>query len=162
MFAPSACVPRSGSSGNITRRSKPSGDENKLPEKQTPGSPSPNHTNHLPCNEDVCLQFVDSFTYLGSLITNDGSRNITPRTVALPRLLPQTASAQPFCFMVSSRGPTTFADRHVLPMRHLRVCWHPHTRNQNIRESTKKPTVPSFLLHRRLAGSDIAFNCRLF
>ena len=42
----------------------------------------PNRNNHLPlkiCNKEVL--FVDSFTYLGSLITNDGSsaRNITSR-----------------------------------------------------------------------------------
>ena len=43
---------------------------------------TPNHTNHLPlkiCNKEVV--FVDSFTYVGSLITNDGSssRDITYR-----------------------------------------------------------------------------------
>ena len=43
---------------------------------------TPNPTNHLPlkmCNVEV--QYVDSFTYLGSLITNNGSssRNITYR-----------------------------------------------------------------------------------
>ena len=43
----------------------------------------PNPTNHLPlkmCNTEVL--FVDSFTYLGSLVTNDGSssRDITSRT----------------------------------------------------------------------------------
>ena len=43
---------------------------------------TPKPTNHLPlkiCNKDVL--FVDSFTYLGSLITNDGSssRDITSR-----------------------------------------------------------------------------------
>ena len=43
---------------------------------------TPNPTNHLPlkiCNKEV--QFVDSFTYLGSLITNDGSssHDITSR-----------------------------------------------------------------------------------
>ena len=43
---------------------------------------TPNPTSHLPlkiCNTEVL--FVDSFTYLGSLITNDGSssRDITSR-----------------------------------------------------------------------------------
>ena len=43
---------------------------------------TPKPTNHLPlkiCNKEVV--FVDSFTYLGSLITNDGSssRDITSR-----------------------------------------------------------------------------------
>ena len=43
---------------------------------------TPNPTNHLPlkiCNNEVL--FVDSFTYVGSLITNDGyfSRDITYR-----------------------------------------------------------------------------------
>ena len=54
---------------------------------------TPNPTNHLPlkiCNKEVL--FVDSFTYLGSLITNDGSssRDITSR-------IAKAASAMTLC-----------------------------------------------------------------
>ena len=56
-------------------------DANKLVKDQTHGY-YPNHTNHLPlkiCNKEVL--FVDSFTYIGSLFTNDCSspRYITYR-----------------------------------------------------------------------------------
>ena len=60
---------------------QPCVDANKLAEDETHGY-HPNTTNHLPlkvCNEEV--QCVDSFTYLGSLITNDvsSSGDITSR-----------------------------------------------------------------------------------
>ena len=69
------------SSDNLTGRSQPCGDANQLAEDKTHGY-HPKPTNHLPLkiyNKEVV--FVDSFTYLGSLITNDGSssRDITSR-----------------------------------------------------------------------------------
>ena len=61
------------SSDLISGRSQSCGDAHYLAEDQTDGY-HPNPTNHLPlkvCNREVL--FVDSFAYLGSLITNDGS-----------------------------------------------------------------------------------------
>ena len=76
-----ACVGAPRSSDDTSGRSQPCGDANQLAEDQTHGH-HPNPTSHLPlkiCNTEVL--FVDSFTYLGSLITNDGSssRDITSR-----------------------------------------------------------------------------------
>ena len=69
------------SSDDTSGRSQPYGDANQLGEDQTHAI-TPNPTSHLPLkigNTEVL--FVDSFTYLGSLITNDGSssRDITSR-----------------------------------------------------------------------------------
>ena len=141
---------------------------------------TPNPPNHLPlkiCNIEV--QFVDSDTYLSSLITNDGSssRDITSRIaktasamcrLSNPLLRKHRISTRTkiniyraLVFSVllygSEAWPTTLADRHrldVFDMRGqrclLRVFWQQHISNQIIRERTNQPTASSLLRQRRL------------
>ena len=125
--------------------------------------------NHLPlkiCNKEVV--FVDSFTYLGSLITNDGSssRDITSRIaqaasamcrLSNPRFRKHRISIRTKINMYralvvsvllygSEAWATTLADRRRLDVfdmrcqrRLLRVFWQQHVSNQSIRERTKQP-----------------------
>ena len=128
---------------------------------------TPKPTNHLPlkiCNKEVV--FIDSFTYLGSLITNDGSssRDITSRiaktTSAMCRLsnplfrkhrISIRTKINMYRALVvsvllygSEAWATTLADRRrldVFDMRcQRRVFWQQHVSNQSIRERTKQPT----------------------
>ena len=141
-----------------------------------------NPTNHLPlkiCNTEVL--FVDSFTYLGSLITNDGSssHDITSRIARAAsdiyhlsnplfrkhRIRIQTKINMYRALVVSvllygsEAWATTVADRRRLDVfdmhcqRHLlRLFWQQHISNHSIRERTKQPTASSLLRQRRLAG----------
>ncbi len=121
---------------------------------------TPNPTSHLPlkiCNTEVL--FVDSFTYLGSLFTNDGSssRDITSRIAKAAsamyclynplfrkhRISIQTklnmyrALVVPVSLYGSEAWATTFADRRRLDVfvdmryqrRLLRVFWQQHISN---------------------------------
>ena len=141
---------------------------------------TPKPTNHLPlkiCNKEVV--FVNSFTYLGSLITNDGfsSRDITSRIVkaasAMCRLSNPLfrkhrisirtkinmyrALVVSVLLCSSEAWATTLADRRRLDVfdmrcqrRLLRVFWQQRVSNQSIRERTKQPTASSLLRQRRL------------
>ena len=141
---------------------------------------TPNPISHLPlkiCNTEVL--FVDSFTYLGSLITNDGSssRDITSRIAKAAsamyrlsnplfrkhRISIQTKINMYRALVVSvllygsEAWATTLADRRRLDVfdmrcqrRLLRVFWQQHISNHSIRERTKQPTASSLLRQRRL------------
>ena len=142
---------------------------------------TPNPPSHLPlkiCNTEVL--FVDSFTSLGSLITNDGSssRDITSHiakaTSAMYRLYnplfrKHRISIQTKIHMYpalvvsvllygSEAWATTLADHWRLDVffdmrcqrRLLRVFWQQHISNHSIRERTKQPTASSILRQRRL------------
>ena len=141
---------------------------------------TPNPTSHLPlkiCNTEVL--FVDSFTYLGSLITNYGSssRDITSRIAktasAIYRLsnplfrkhrisIPTKINVHrtlvvPVLLYGSEAWATTLANRRRLDVfdmrcqrRRLRVCWQQHISNHSIRERTRQPTASSLLRQRRL------------
>ena len=141
---------------------------------------TPNPTSHLPlkiCNTEVL--FVDSFTYLGSLITNDGSssRDITSRIAKAAsavyrlsnplfhkhRISIQTKINMYRALVVSvllygsEAWATTLADRRRLDVfdmhcqrRLLRVFLQQHISNHSIRERTKQPTASSLLRQRRL------------
>ena len=118
---------------------------------------TPKPTNHLPlkiCNTEVL--FVDSFTYLGSLITNDGSssRDITSRIAKAASAMYRLSNPLFHKHRISIRTKinmyralvvsvliygseawsTTIADRrrldvfdmHQLPKRLLRVFWQQH------------------------------------
>ena len=140
----------------------------------------PNSTNHLPlkiCNKEV--MFVDSFTYLGSLITNDGSssRDITSRIakaasdmcrLSTPLFRKHSISIRTKINMYralvvsvllygSEAWTTTLADRRRLDVfgmrcqrRLLGVFWQQHVSNQSIRERTKQTTSSSLRRQRRL------------
>ena len=131
---------------------------------------TPKPTNHLPlkiCNNEVL--FVDSFTYLGSLITNDGSssRNITYRIAKAASAMCRLSNPLFRQHRISIRTKinmyralvvsvllygseawaTTLADRRRLDLfdmcckwRLLRVFWQQHISNQSIRERTRQPT----------------------
>ena len=135
----------------------------------------PNPTNNLPLN--LCIKevlFVDSFTYLESLITSDSSssRDITSRIAkaasAMCRLsnpffrkhrisirtkINMYRALVVFVLLYGSEAlATTFADRRRLDVfdmrcqrRLLRVFWQQHVSNQSIRERTKQPTASSLL-----------------
>ena len=150
---------------------------------------TPKPTNHLPlkiCNKEVV--FVDSLTYLGSLITNDGSssRDITSRIAkadsAMCRLSNQLFRTQRISIRTkinkhralvvsvllygSEAWATTLADRRRLEVfdmrcqrRLLRVFWQQHVSNQSIRERTKQPTTSSPYDNAACAGSDISTAC---
>ena len=139
-----------------------------------------NHTNHLTlkiCNKEVV--FVNSFTYLGSLITNDGSssRYITSRIAKAASGMCRLSNplfrkhrisirtkinmyrALVVCILLygSEAWATTLADRRRLDVfdmrcqrRLLRVFWQQHISNQSIRERTKQPTASSLLRQCRL------------
>ena len=141
---------------------------------------TPNPTSHLSlkiCNTEVL--FVDSFTYLGSLITNDGSssRDITSLIAKAAsamyrlsnplfrkhRISIQTKINMYRALVVSVllygfvAWATTLADRRRLDVfdmrcqrRLLRVFWQQHISNHSIRERTKQPTEASLLRQRRL------------
>ena len=137
---------------------------------------TPNPTSHLPlkiCNTEVL--FVDSFTYIGSLITNDGSssRDITSRIakaasamyrLSNPLFRKHRISIQTKINMyraldvsVLLYGSEAWADRRRLDVfdmrcqrRLLRVFWQQHISNHRIRERTKQPTASSILRQRRL------------
>ena len=141
---------------------------------------TPNPTSHLPlkiCNTEVL--FVDSFTYLGALITNDGSssRDIASRIAkaasAMYRLsnplfrkhrISIHAKINMYRALVvsvllygSEAWATTLADRRRLDVfdmpcqrRLPRVFWQQHISNHSIRECTKQPTASSLLRQRRL------------
>ena len=132
---------------------------------------TPKPTNHLSlkiCNREV--MFVDSFTYLGSLITNDGSSSsdITSRIAKAASamcLLSNTllrkhrisirtkinmyrALVVSVLLYGSEAWATTLADRRRLEVfdmrcqrRLLRVFWQQHVSNHSIRERTKQPTA---------------------
>ena len=116
--------------------------------------------------------FVDSFTYLGSLITNDGSssRDITSRLakaasamcrLSNPLFRKRRISIRTKINMYralvvsvllygSEALATTLADRRRLDVfdmrcqrRLLHVFWQQHVSNQSIRECTKQPTASS-------------------
>ena len=141
---------------------------------------NPNPTSHLPlkiCNTEVL--FVDSFTYLGSLITNDGSssRDITSRIAKAAsamyrlsnplfrkhRISIQTKINMYRALVVSvllygsEARATTLADRRRLDVfdmrcqrRLLRVFWQQHISHHSTSERTKQPTASSLLWQRRL------------
>ena len=141
---------------------------------------TPKPTNHLPlniCNKEVL--FVDSFTYLGSLITNDGSssRDITSRIAKAASAMCRLSNPLFRQHRISIRTKinmyralvvsvllygseawaTTLADRRRLDVfdmrcqrRLLRVFWQQHVSNQSIRERTRQPTASSLLRQRRL------------
>ena len=141
---------------------------------------TPKPTNHLPlkiCNKEVV--FVDSFTYLGSLITNDGSssRDITSRIAKAASAMCRLSNPLFRKHRISIRSKinmyralvvsvllygseawaTTLADRRRLDVfdmrcqrRLLRVFWQQHVINQSIRERTKQPTASSLLRQRLL------------
>ena len=143
---------------------------------------NPNPTNHLPlkiyiCNKEVL--FVDSFTYIGSLITNDGSSSdditsrITKAVSAMhrlsnPLLRKHRISIQTkinmyrvlvvsVLFYGSEAWATTLADRRRLDVfdmrcqrRLLYVFWQQYISNHSIRERTKEPTASSLQRQRRL------------
>ena len=142
---------------------------------------TPNPNSHLPlkiCNTEVL--FVDSFTYLGSLITNDGSssRDITSSIAKAAsamdcllnplfrkhRIIIQTKINMYRALVVSvllygsEAWATTLADRRRIDVffdmrcqrRLLRVFWQQHIGNHSIRERTKQPTASSILRQRRL------------
>ena len=141
-----------------------------------------NPTNHLPlkiCNKVKEVQFVDSFTYLRSLITNDGSssRDITSRIAMAAsamcrlsnplfrkhRISIRTKINMYLALVVSvllygsEAWATSLADRRRLDVfdmrcqrRLLRVFWQQHVSDQSIRERTKQPTASSLLRQRRL------------
>ena len=102
---------------------------------------TPNPTNHLPskiCNKEV--QFVDSFTYLGSLMTNHGSSYSLDITYRIAKAASLCVAYQINCFAntSSASGPrstciapwlspscydseawaTTLADRRRLCVQH--------------------------------------------
>ena len=164
---------------NLTGRSQPCGYANQLAEDKTHGY-HPKPTNHLPlkmCNKEVVC--VDSFTLLGSLITNDGysSRDITSRIAKAASAMCRQSNPLFRKHRISIRTKinmyralvvsvliygseawaTTLADRRRLDVfdmrcqrRHLRVFWQQHVSNQSIRERTKQPTASSLLRQRRL------------
>ena len=135
---------------------------------------TPNPTSHLSlkiCNTEVL--FVDSFTYIGTLITNDGSssRDIAFRIAKAAsaiyrlsnplfrkhRISIQTKINMYRALVVSvllygsEAWATTLADRRRLDVfdmrcqrRLLRVFWQQHISNHSIRER-KQPTASSLL-----------------
>ena len=141
---------------------------------------TPKPTNHLPlkiCNKEVV--FVDSFTYLGSLITNDGSssRDITFRIAKAASAMCRLSNPLFRKHRISIRTKinmyralvvsvllygseawaTTLADRRHLDVFDMRcqrcllcVFWQQHFSNQSIRERTRQPTASSLLRQRRL------------
>ena len=76
-----ACVRAPRSSDDTSGRSQPCGDANQLAEDQTHGHHPQSHQPSAFEDMQHEVLFVDSFTYLGSLITNDdpSSRDITSR-----------------------------------------------------------------------------------
>ena len=123
--------------------------------------------------------FVDSFTYLESLITNDcsSSRDITSRIAKAASAMCRLSNPLFRKHRISIRTKinmyralvvsvllygseawaTTLADRRRLDVfdmrcqrRLLRVFWQQHVSNQSIRERTKQPTASSLLRQRRL------------
>ncbi len=142
---------------------------------------TPNPTSHLPLKiHNTEVLFVASFTYLGSLNTNDGSssRDITSRIASAAsvmyllsnplfrkhRISIQTKINMCRALVVSvllygsEAWATTLADRRRLDVfldmrcqrRLLRVFWQQHISNHSIRERTKQPTASSILRQRRL------------
>ena len=124
---------------NTIGKSQPCGDANQLAEDQSRGC-HPNLTNHPPlkiCKKEV--QFVDSYTYLRSMITNNGSssRDITSliakaasatcrlsnslfhkyRSSTITKINMYRAPLSPFCFMALNhprRSPHLRCVRHAL------------------------------------------------
>ena len=139
---------------------------------------TPNPTSHVPLKIcDMEVLFVDSFTYLGSLITNDGSssHDITSRIAKAAsamhglsnplfrkhRISIQTKinmySALVVSVLLYGSEAWALADRRRLDVfdmrcqrRLLRVFWQQHISNHSIREGTKQPTASSPLRQRRL------------
>ena len=141
---------------------------------------TPNPANHLPlkiCNKAVL--FVDSFTYLGSVITNDDSSSsgITSRIakaasavirlscplfrkhrIGIPTKINMYRTLVVSVLLYGSEvWATTLDDRRRLDVfdmrcqrRLLRVFWQQHISNHSIREHTKQPTASSLLRQRRL------------
>ena len=142
---------------------------------------TPNRTNHLSlkrCNKEV--QLVDSFIYIGSLITNDcsSSRDITLRIAKAAsamyrlsnplfrkhRISIRTKINMTYCALVVSvllydyeAWATNLSDRRRLDVFDIRcqrrllcVVWQQHISNQSIRERTMQPTASSLLRQRRL------------
>ena len=169
----SICVRATSSSDNLTGWSQHCGDANKLAEDKTHGY----HLKFKICNKEVV--FVDSFTYLGSLNTNDGSssRAITSRIakaastmsrLSNPLFLKHRISIRTKINMYRARvvfvllygseaWATTLTDRRSLDVFDMRcqrrllcVFWQQHTSNQSIRERTKQPTASPLLRQRRL------------
>ena len=135
---------------------------------------------HLPlkiCNKEVL--FVDSFTYLGSLITNDdsSSRGITSRIAKAASAMCRLSTSLFHKHGISIRTKintyhalvvsvllygseawaTTLADRRRLDVfdmrcqrRLLRVFWQQYISTHSIRERTKQPTASYVLRQRRL------------
>ena len=165
------------SSDNLTGRSQPCGDANQLAEDKTHGYHPQTHQPLKICNKEVL--FVDSFTYLGSLITNDGSssRDITSRIAKAASAMCRLSNPLFRQHRISIRTKinmyralvvsvllygseawaTTLADRRRLDVfdmrcqrRLLRVFWQQHVSNQSIRERTRQPTASSLLRQRRL------------
>ena len=158
------------SSDNLTGRRQPCGMQISWPKTKLMAI-TPKPTNHLPlkiCNKEVV--FVDYFTYLGSLITNDGSssRDITSRIATAAsamcrlsnplfrkhRISIQTKINMYRALVVSvllygsEAWATTLANRLHLDVfdmrcqrRLLRVFWQQHVSNQSIRERTRQPTA---------------------
>ena len=175
----SICVRATRSSDNLKEEANLVGMQIRWPKTQHMAI-FPNSTNHLPlkiCNKEV--MFVDSFTYIGSLITNDGSssRDITSRIakaasdmcrLSTPLFCKHRISIRTKINMYralvvsvllygSEAWATTLADRRRLDVfdmrcqrRLLRVFWQQHVSNQSIRERTKQPTSSSLLRQRRL------------
>ena len=150
---------------------------------------TPKPTNHLPlkiCNKEVV--FVDSFTYLGSLITNDGSssRDITSRIAMAAsamchlsnplfrkhRISIRTKINMYRALVVSvllygsEAWATTLADRRRLDVfdmrcqrRLLRVFWQQHVSNQaSVNAPSNQQHHPSFD-NAACDGSDISTAC---
>ena len=121
---------------------------------------TPNPTNHVPlkiCNIELEVQFLDSFTHLGSLITNDvamyGLSNPLfrkYRIIIRTKINIYRALAVSILLYGSEAWSTTLADRRRLDMFNmccqmhlLRVFWQQHISNRSIHERTKQPVASS-------------------
>ena len=121
-----------------------------------------NLTNHLSLNiYNKEVQFVDYFTYVGSLITNDGSysRDIKSRIAkaasAMCRLSTSLFLQTPHQHTNQDRhesrlrchnprrSPSLRRVRHALPKSASCVCsaWQQHISNRSVHERTKEPTA---------------------
>ena len=171
----SICVRAPRSFDNITGRSQPCGMQISWPKSKLMAI-TPNPTTHLPlkiCNKEV--KFVDSFTYLGSLITNGGSssHDITSRiAMCHPSKIPHQRKNQDqhvsrpgcLCFALwvwilvhhRRRSPPLTLIWHALP-KALRVCSGSST--LTIKASVNVPrNQPNHLSYDNAAyaGSDIS------
>ena len=138
-------------------------DANKLVKDQTHGY-YPNHTNHLPlkiCNKEVL--FVDSFTYIGSLFTNDcsSSRYITSRTAKTASVMCRLSNPLSRKHRISKRTNINMYRALVVSvLLYDSEVWATtlasHISNQSIRESpSNQPHHPSYD-NAAYAGSDIS------